>query len=146
MQSLLRSMRRLIRHPLMRETMGAHLKSVTDHFAQRYAFVGGHPRFVLARLQRMVQSALRLVDAGRRPWGLCARYLALVRKAVHLQSGLFCGRRRPMLRDNFCSICQSNDAGDWWWSMKCDHYFHVKCIFAHISSDMRCPLCRVAFV
>ena len=127
----------------MREvTSGSALmQSVTDHFVRRYAFVGGHPQFVVAKLQRLVESALRSVEGGRRPWGIYARYLALVKRAVYLQSGLFCGRQRP--RDSFCSICQSDRAGDWWLSMKCDHHFHVKCIFAHFAHDTRCPLCRV---
>ena len=127
----------------MREVGGVHMRRVTDHFARRYAFVGDQPRFVVPRLHRLVQSALRSVESGRRPWWAYRRFLELITRAIRLQSGLFCGRRRPMVLGNFCSICQSNDAGDWWLSMRCNHHFHVMCIFAHL--DTRCPLCRAQY-
>jgi hypothetical protein len=122
------------------------MANVTAVFARRYVFVGNHPRFALLQLHRMVQSALRSVESGRRPWGVYSRYNKYAMRVVYLQSGLFCGRQKPMLRESFCTICQSGADGDWWCSMKCSHYFHVKCIFAHFAHDKRCPLCRVRFL
>jgi hypothetical protein len=144
-QPLLRSVRRLMRHPLMREVAvgdSSLMYRFTELFAYRYAFLGSEPRFAVARMERMVQSALRMVSNGRRPREIYKRYMAYILRAGYLQCGLFCAGIQP--DDNFCSICQSNDEGDWWWSLKCDHCFHVKCIFECFAHDKRCPLCRGA--
>ena len=145
-QPLLRSMRRLMRHPLMREVTNnsSFMSRYTYLFARGFALAALEPRFALAELERMVQSALRMVSSGRRPFAIYARYTAYIRRAVFLQCGLFCAGVQP--EDGFCSICQSNDGGDWWWSLKCDHCFHVGCIFAHFAHEdyRRCPLCRGA--
>ncbi len=148
MQRLMRDLRRLVRHPLMQEVTGGsgYILEVTDLFARRYEFVGQHPRFAKVRLWRMIQCALRSVESGRRPWAMYDRYIEYAMRTLYLQSGLFCSRQRPMLQNSFCAICQSGCDGDWWYSMTCGHYFHVKCIFAHLFHDRRCPLCRAMYM
>ena len=143
-QSFQRDARRLLRHPLMREVTngGVYMSEVTRVFAQRFVFVGNHPGFALAYLHRLVRQALRLVETGRRPWALYRRYLDYSIRSLILMRGFFCGLERPMLADTFCTICQSDADGPWWYSMRCCHHFHVECLFEHLAYDSRCPLCR----
>ncbi len=144
MQALLRAMRRLARHPLM-QGFGDLMLRFTNLFAARFAFAGNEPRFVVPRLHRMVSSALRWVnEEGFRPRRIYDRYIALIRHAWRLQSGIFCGRRQPS-PDSFCAICQQSDRrnAEWWMALHCDHCFHVGCMFTYFANETRCPLCRV---
>ena len=144
--TLARTVRRLLRHPLMREVThgGTFMAETTRAFERRYTRVSNAPRFALEELLRLARQALRMVEGGRRPWAVYERYCVYIMRALVLMKGLFCGRERPELDDTFCAICQSgDDTGPWWYSMACGHHFHVGCVFAHLEFDTRCPLCRV---
>jgi hypothetical protein len=147
MQRLLRDLRRLMRHPLVVEVVCAdardHILEATRLLAQRFTEVGGRPRFVGAKLRRMILGALRSAENGRRSWTFEERYLDAVWQALRLLKGVFCGRACPDPSHCHCSICLSGAGGDWWWLYKCGHYFHVNCIAASLTHDSRCPLCRI---
>ena len=146
MQTLLRDLRRLLRHPLVREVVvgdaRAHMLEATDLLARRFTEIGGRPRSVKTTLHRMILGALRSAENGRRAWTFENRYLDTVWKALKLLKGHFCGRICPEA-EGHCSICLSRTGGEWWWLHKCGHSFHVNCIAASLEHDDRCPLCRV---
>ncbi len=128
--TLARTVRRLLRHPLMREVThgGTFMAETTRAFEWRYTRVSNAPRFALEELLRLARQALRMVEGGRRPWAVYERYCGYIMRVLVLMKGLFCGRERPELDDTFCAIC---------------HHFHVGCVFAHLEFDTRCPLCRI---
>ena len=138
-----RSARRLLRHPLMREVMAGNrfLAEAFPLFVQRFMSAHCHPQFVLLELDLMVSRALRMVERDRRPWALYKRLCDYMHKVLILMRGCLCGYHL-LEPGSFCAICQSDEVGEWWFSMKCGHDFHVGCMFAHLAYDSRCPLCR----
>ncbi len=145
MQTLLRELRRLLRHPLVREVVWAntraHMLEATELLARRFTAIGERPRFVKTKLHRMILGALRSAENGRMAWTFENRYLKAVWNALRLLSGYFCGRTCPEA-EGHCSICLSRPGGEWWWNHTCGHSFHVNCIAASLEHDARCPLCR----
>ena len=146
MKTLLFDLRRLLRQPLVREevfaNMREHMLKVTELLASRFTKMGSRPRFLKTKLHRMILGTLRSVENGRRALTFEKRFLKAVWNALRLLSGYFCRRTCPD-PEGRCSICMSRPGGEWWWSLKCEHSFHVNCIAQSLEFDTRCPLCRV---
>jgi hypothetical protein len=150
LQSLARQIRQLMRNQLVRGVMTEpermFLCDVTSWYLMEYSHAVRQPVFLKKEILDLVRKTQRMVDNGQSPNMFRFRFLKLLLRALRLMMGYFCGRRPPIEPNTQCSICQFEHGGNWWFSRKCCHCFHTKCIAAHFFHDSRCPLCRVEFL
>jgi len=150
LQSFGREARRLLRHSAMREILSAeereYASELTVWYLEKRFRNPKLPAHMKRKIHQIVRSAQRSVDNCATPVAFYTEYSETVLSALRLLTGHFCGRTSPMVPNSQCSICLCARGSNWWFSWRCGHYFHTKCIGAHACRDNRCPLCRAEFL
>ena len=148
MQTFTRDVRRMLRHSrtrvLLTDDDCSSLSRLTHMTARYFVLRGNNPRFMMAKLLRIVEITLKSLKNGTAymTYKGLKRFTALILHTNKLLMGSFGGCFSQ--NECCCSVCLVHGRGQTWKSSLCGHRFHVKCISTHFFGyDTRCPLCRV---
>ena len=149
MHEFTRNVRRILRHSrtriLLTDEDCSSISQLTHMTAKFFVLRGNNPRFMMAKLLRVVETILESIDNNNTHDVTIRgvkRFTSLLMHMKHLLLGSFFNSRRTSSSSAECSICLVHGFGERWRSSLCGHCFHVQCISNHFGYDTRCPLCR----